>query len=326
MGWLNSCNDCKEVMKKATKFKVKIVGTGSYLPERVITNQQLHNLYETHPHWPENYLGIKQRHWVIDEKTSDLAAKAGEKAIQDSNIEKSKVDLLIVATSTPDKLAPSTASITANKLGLSCPCFDVNAVCSGFLYALNIASSFIETNTYTNILLIASETYSTITDTSSRDSVYFGDGAAAVVITKAQTGWIYTKLYSDPKGIDGFVTNIGEYFKMDGKAVFEAGINNLPKAIKEVVEDVEVGIDKVKYLIPHQPGIKMLQNIAEQVNLPFEKVITVMDRYANVAAASIPIALTDSLIKNKIENNDLILMASIGSGWTWGTGVIKWEK
>jgi 3-oxoacyl-[acyl-carrier-protein] synthase-3 len=184
----------------------------------------------------------------------------------------------------------------------------------------------ISSGEYKTILLIASETYSKITDTNNRDCVYFGDGAGAVVLSESSNGWISTQVYSDGNGKDGFVTPIGSTFIMDGKAVFQAGITNLPIAINKILKDANLSIEDIDCLIPHQPGIKMLEAIANKIELPFNKVITVMDKYANIAAASIPIAMDTHLKLDKIKNGDLLMLASVGSGWTWGTGLIKWEK
>jgi 3-oxoacyl-[acyl-carrier-protein] synthase-3 len=308
------------------KHSVSIKGIGSYAPSRVLTNKDMSELYGTNEQWPEIYLGIKERHWVVDELTSDIGYKAALKALEDANISAKDVDLLILATSSPDKIAPSTACIIAEKLQINCPCFDINAVCTGFLYALNIASSLISSGAYKNILLIAAETYSRITDTNNRDCVYFGDGSGAIVLSSSNNGWIGSKIYSDPTGKDGFMTPINSTFIMNGKAVFEAGSTNLPIAIKEVWSSLNVNIHDVKYLVPHQPSIKMLQSIANSVGIPFEKVVTIMDKYANIAAASIPMALDTIVKQGKVNNGDILTLASVGSGWTWGAGVIKWDK
>jgi 3-oxoacyl-[acyl-carrier-protein] synthase-3 len=233
---------------------------------------------------------------------------------------------MIIATSSPDTIAPSTACIVAEKLDIDCPCFDINSVCTGFLYGLNISAPLIVAGAYRNILLIASETYSKITDKSDRECVYFGDGAGAVVLSRAEHGWISTEVYSDGKGKDAFVTPIGGKWKMKGKEVFEAGTLNLPLAINSILKENRLPISIVDYLVPHQPGIKMLEVVADKVGLPFEKVVTVMDKYANIAAASIPIAL-DNLVKSgKLEDGDIILLASVASGWTCGAGLIKWDN
>ena len=302
------------------------MGVGSYVPDNVLTNIDLSKLYGTNETWPATHLGIKERRWVINETVSDLGYKAAIKAIENSNIDKKDIDLVIVGTSSQDKLAPSQACIIAEQLELSCPCFDINSVCTSFLYGLNVATSLIDSGAYKNILLIASETYSKITDVTNRDCVYFGDGAGAVVLTKSRSGWVSTQVYSDPTGKNGFVTPIGSTFIMDGKSVFQAGITNLPIAVNKILEDSNETIDNVSCLIPHQPGIKMLEVIADKINLPFSKVVTVMHKYANIAAASIPIALDDHIKAGKIQDGDLIMLASVGSGWTWGVGLINWQK
>jgi 3-oxoacyl-[acyl-carrier-protein] synthase-3 len=308
------------------KYKVSIKGIGSYVPSTIITNKLLSEKFGVNETWPETHLGIKERRWVTEELTSDLGYKAAIRAVEDANIDLKDIDLLILATSSPDKIAPSTACIIGEKLNISCPCFDINAVCTGFLYALNLSTSLIESGEYNNILLVASETYSRITDKNHRDCVYFGDGAGAVVLSKSKTGWLSTKIHSDPTGKDGFVTPINSTFIMNGKEVFRAGSTKLPIAINEVLDKLKVNIHDIKHIIPHQPGIKMLQSIAETLQYPFDKVITVMDKYANTAAASIPIALDDAVKSGKIHNGDLLILCSVGSGWTWGAGVIKWEK
>jgi 3-oxoacyl-[acyl-carrier-protein] synthase-3 len=309
------------------KFSVSIKGVGSYVPDNIVTNKDLADKYGTSETWPESYLGIKERRWVDKELSSDLGYKASLVALEKASINKDEIDLLILATSTPDKIAPSTACIIADKLDIKCPAFDINAVCTGFLYGLNIAIPLIESGAYKNILLVASETYSRITDKKNRDLVYFGDGAGAVVISKSnKEGWMTTKVYSDGKGKDGFVTPIGSTFIMDGKAVFETGTTQLPIAINKLLEETKFTVDNIKCVVPHQPGIKVLEKIVEKVNIPFDKVVTVMDKYANIAAASIPIALDHAIKENRINDGDIIMLASIGSGWTWGVGLIKWEN
>lgn len=308
------------------KYSVTIRGIGSYVPEMVVSNRHLHERYGVNESWPHTYLGISERRWVADELSSDLGFKAAIEALSDAKLNVEDIDLIIVATSTPDKISPSTACIISEKLGSSCPCFDINSVCTGFLYGLNVSAPLIESGVYKNILLIATETYSKITDVNSRDCVYFGDGAGAVVLTPSEFGWISTEVYSDGRGKNGFFTPIGSTFVMDGKAVFEAGTSKLPLAIEKIIRDTNSSIEEIKCMVPHQPGIKMLKTISEKVGFPFEKVVTVMDKYANIAAASIPIALDDAMKLGKIEKGDKVLLASVGSGWTWGAGMIQFEK
>lgn len=308
------------------KFGVKIRGIGSYVPETIVSNRYLHEKYGANESWPETYLGISERRWATEELSSDLGFKAAREALEDSKLSIDDIDLIIVATSTPDKISPSTACIISDKLGSSCPCFDINSVCTGFLYGLNISAPLIESRAYKNILLIATETYSKITDVNSRDCVYFGDGAGAVVLSPSEFGWISTEVYSDGRGKNGFFTPIGSTFVMDGKAVFEAGTSKLPLAIDKIIKDTNSSIEEIKCMVPHQPGIKMLKTISEKVGFSFEKVVTVMHKYANIAAASIPIALHDAIKSGRIGKGDKVLLASVGSGWTWGSGIIQFEK
>jgi len=303
---------------------ISIVGIASYAPNNPVSNNQLAEYTGANPEWAENYLGIKNRYWVTDEKTSDLASAAAIDAISNANLTTSDIDLLIVATSSPDRISPSTACIIADNIGLSCPSFDINAVCSGFVYGLNIASSLISSGAYTNILLIGAESYSKLTDINHLDNVYFGDGAGAVVLSKSENGWVSSTLYSDASGKYAFTVPIGDTFKMDGKAVFKTGVAQLPIAINKILKQHDLDISDIKYLVPHQPGIKMLHTIADTIGLDRNKIITVMDKYANTAAASIPIALHHMCSNYDIQPGDYILLATIGSGWTWGVSIIKW--
>jgi len=306
------------------KANITITGIASIAPNNPISNNQLAHHSGGDPVWAETYLGIKNRYWVKDELTSDIGAEAGVRAISNANLTKGEIDLLIVATSSPDRISPSTACIIADNIGLSCPSFDINAVCSGFVYGLNIASSLITSGAYKNILLIASETYSKLTDIYHPDNVYFGDGSGAVVLSKSVSGWISSNIYADGIGKDAFTVPIGGKFKMDGKAVFKTGVAQLPIAINEILKQHNLTIDDIKYLVPHQPGIKMLHTIADTIGLSRDKVITIMDKYANTAAASIPIALHYMCNNYDIQSGDYILLATIGSGWTWGVSIIKW--
>jgi 3-oxoacyl-[acyl-carrier-protein] synthase-3 len=310
-------------------MSIKIVGLGSYLPEKILTNSHIDDTgIGTNDEWTYKNLGILERR--ISEETelsSDLAVNSSLNAIKDAGLNVEDIDFIIMATSTPDRISPSTACLLQEKIGaFNAACVDINAVCPGFLYGLQIAKGLLSIGQYKNILLVAAETYSRITDTNNRDCVYFGDGSGAVVLSSSNNAWIASKIYSDPTGKDGFMTPINSTFIMNGKAVFEAGLKNLPLAIKEVWSNLNINVNDIKYLVPHQPSIKMLQSIAKSVDIPFEKVVTIMDRYANIAAASIPMALDTIVKQGKVNNGDILTLASVGSGWTWGAGVIKWDK
>jgi 3-oxoacyl-[acyl-carrier-protein] synthase-3 len=300
-------------------------------------------MVSTSPDWIEKNLGIKERRIAkSDECTSDLASKAAQKAIDNSGLSKDDIDLIIVATATPDRYSPSTAAIVQDKISASnAVAFDVSAVCSGFLYGMSVATAFISSGVYDNVLVIGSDTFSKITDWTRRDAVFFGDGAGAAVLTntKEDKGFLATRLYTDGSGKFHFNVPAGgseipatretveqglHYFQMNGKAVFETATKALPKAINQVLEDTGLKVDDIDLMIPHQPSIKILQKTAEIIGLPFDKVMTNMDKYANTSAGTIPILLDEMNKAGKIKKGDIILFAAVGSGWTFGASIIKW--
>lgn len=323
---------------------VKIIGTGSYVPEKVYTNKYLESIVETNDEWIQNRLGIKERRIAADDQaTSDLAWRAGDRAIKDAGLSKDDIDLIIVATATPDRLAPSTAAIVQHKLqAYNSVAFDIAAVCSGFLYGMSVASQFIASGVYDNVLVIGADTFSKITDWTRRDCVFFGDGAGAAVLSSANIneGFIAYRLYTDGKGHECFTIPGGgsecppsnemiedklQYFQMDGKAVFTTGTKVLPEAIFQVLDDTGLKIEDIDLLIPHQPSIGILKETARVINLPFEKVMTNMDKYANTSGATIPLILDEVNKAGKIKNGSNILFAAVGSGWTYGAAIIKWS-
>ncbi|MFO7658077.1 MAG: beta-ketoacyl-ACP synthase III [Bacteroidales bacterium] len=323
--------------------QAKIIGTGSYLPEKIVTNKHLETLVETNDTWIYENLGIRERRIAAgNQASSDLGAKAGSKAIENAGLKSDDIDLIIVATSTPDRLAPSTACIVQDKIkAYNAVCFDIAAVCSGFLYGMSVACQYVASGVYDNVLVIGADTFSRITDWERRDCVFFGDGAGAALISHADDseGFLAFRLYSDGRGKFNFTVPAGgselpasdetvekklHYFQMNGKAVYETATKLLPKVINEVLADSKTGIDEIKYLIPHQPGIKILKDTAKILGLPFSKVMTNMEHYANTSAGTIPILLDEVNRKGLIGKGDKILFAAIGSGWTYGASVIKW--
>lgn len=325
--------------------KVRIIGTGSYTPEKVYTNKYLTTIVETSDEWIYKNLGIKERRIAEDtQTTSDLAYEASKKAILDAGLTKDEIDLIIVATSTPDRLAPSTAAILQDKLqAYNAVAFDIAAVCSGFLYGMSVASQFIASGVYDNVLVVGADTFSKITDWKRRDCVFFGDGAGAAVLTSEndEHGFIAFRLYTDGRGKDSFTIPAGgselpasedtiakglHYFQMNGKAVFETGTKVLPIAIKQVLEDSNLTIDDVDLMIPHQPSIGILKKTAEVIGLPFAKVMTNMEKYANTSGGTIPIMLDEACKSGRVKDGDNILFAAVGSGWTYGAAIIKWSS
>lgn len=323
---------------------VKIIGTGSYVPEKVYTNKYLESILDTSAEWIENTLGIKERHIAEDNQpTSDLAWRAGLKAIEAAKIEPGDIDLIIVATSTPDRLAPSTACFVQHKLkNYNAVAFDIAAVCSGFLYAMSVGAQFIAAGVYDNVLVIGADTFSKITDWSRRDAVFFGDGAGAAVLSHCNedSGFISFKLYSDGRGIESFTVLGGgsqfptsqetlkqnlHTFRMNGRDVYNTATKVLPESIKSVLKESQLTISDVKFMIPHQPSIGILKKTAEIIGLPFDKVMTNMDKYANTSAGTIPILLDEVVRSGIIQKDDIILFAAVGAGWTYGAAVIKWS-
>ena len=323
---------------------VKIIGTGSYVPEIIYTNEYLETIVPTNAKWIEDNLGIKERRIALPEQaTSDLASEAGLKAIDNAGLSPNDIELIIVATATPDRLAPSTAAIVQDKIkAYKAVAFDLAAVCSGFLFSISAASQFIATGIYNNALVIGADTFSKITDWSSRNCVFFGDGAGAAVLTHTETdsGFLAFRLYTDGRGKWNFTIPGGgsefplsyenvdagyRYFQMNGKAVYETAITVLPKAINQVLKDTGLSINDIDYMIPHQPSIKILKDTAKIIGLPFEKVMTNMDRYANTSGGTIPILLDEVNRAGKLKSGTIVLFAAVGSGWTYGASIMKWS-
>lgn len=321
---------------------VKIIGTGSYVPDKVYTNEYMETIVDTNSKWIYENVGIKERRIAADNQaTSDLAAIAGLQAIEDAGLKPTDIDLIIVATATPDRKAPSTAAFVQHKIAASnAAAFDIAAVCSGFLFGMSVASQYIASGVYNNVLVIGADTFSRITDWSRRDAVFFGDGAGAAVISHANAieGFLAYRLYTDTsKDMLGFTvpaggsenplcdTNMSEqYFQMNGKAVFQSATRVLPQAINQVLNDTNLSVNDIDIMIPHQPSIRILQKTAEIIGLPFEKVMTNMNKYANTSGGTIPILLDETKRSGKLKKGDIVLFAAVGSGWTYGAALIKW--
>lgn len=324
---------------------VKIIGTGSYVPEKIYTNEYLETIVPTNAQWVYENVGIKERHIAaVDQTTSDLAVMAGQRAIENAGLKNEDIELIIVATATPDRKAPSTAAIVQYKLNAyNAAAFDIAAVCSGFLYAMSVASQYIASGVYNNILVIGADVFSRITDWTRRDCIFFGDGAGAAVLSSGNIteGFLAYRLYTDTSDrMYGFTVpgggteipiikdNVDEghqYFQMDGKSVFETAIKALPKAINQVLEDTGLNIDDIDIMIPHQPSIRILKKTAELLGLSFDKVMHNMEKYANTSGATIPILLDEVNKAGKLKKGDIVLFAAIGSGWTYGASIIKWS-
>jgi 3-oxoacyl-[acyl-carrier-protein] synthase-3 len=310
--------------------RVRIRSTGSYTPARVVTNQELVDRgIDTTPEWIANTLGISERRIAAaDEHTSDLAAQAGVNAIRNAGIGRNDIDMVIVATSTPDRKCPSTACITQAKMGITnrCPAFDVAAVCSGFVYGLMIAGQFVQCGTYERILVIGADAFSKITDWGHRNCVFFGDGAGAVVVEKTSNNFFAGLLYADGMGMDHFtVYPDDETFTMNGRAVYETATEVLPCAMTSLLRLHNRSFDDVKMIIPHQPSLRVLKTTAERLEIPFSKVQCNLRRHANTAGATVPLLLDQVNQQQLLEPGDQVLFAAVGAGWTWGAILYQWQ-
>jgi len=322
------------------KKNAYIKSTGSYVPPKILKNDFFETIGSS-DEWIYKNLGIKERRIAVGEVTSDLAYKAGLEALKEANLKPEDIDLIIVATSTPDRQAPSTACFVQEKMGAyQAVAFDISAVCSGGLYGIAIGCQFIETGMYQNVLIIGADTFSTITDWERKDSVFFGDGAGAILLsgTTEDKGFFDFKLHADGRGKYHFNIPAGgsempaseetlkqklHYFQMNGKEVFNTATKVLPETITEILEANKLSADDVDWVIPHQPSIRILQETARKVNIPFEKVMTNMDKYANTSGGTIPIVLDETYKSGKIQPGNILLFAAVGSGWTWGTALYK---
>jgi 3-oxoacyl-[acyl-carrier-protein] synthase III len=320
---------------------VYIKGTGSYAPANIVKNDFFEKVGSS-DEWIFERLGIRERRISTGETTSDLGYKAGLLAIENAGLTVNDIDLLIVATATPDRQAPSCACFIQEKLGaFNTVAFDVAAVCSGALFTISVGVQYIKSGMYNNVLVIGADTFSNITDWSRRDSVFFGDGAGAMVLshTEEDKGFLDFVLHSDGRGKEHFTIPGGgsenpanqetidkrqHYFQMNGQEVFNTAIDVVPKSINEILAKNNFSIDQIDYMLPHQPSIKILQEIARRVNMPFEKVKTNMDRYANTSGGTIPILLDELHRSDTFKPNDMLLFAAVGAGWTWGTALYRW--
>lgn len=305
-------------------MKVKIIGTGMYVPPKILTNFEIEKFADTSNEWIVKNTGIKERRICeLHENSSDLGGQAVLDAITSSGLNKEDIDLLIVATTTSDKLSPSTACIIKDKFELiNAVAFDISAVCSGFLFGMSVGEQYISSGMYKNVLVVGVDTFSKITDWTRRDCVFFGDGAGAVVMTQSdEMGFHGFTLYSDSIDRIGFNCENNENFVMNTRSVYDTAVRVLPIAINGVLDKVGMSINDIDYLIPHQPSVRILMEVAKRINLPIEKVMMNMDKYANTVAGTIPILLHETW--NTYKKGDILLFAAIGSGWTYGASIYE---
>lgn len=312
----------------------KIAGTGSYLPKKVLTNADLMHMVDTTDEWIFSRTGIRERHIVADDEfTSDLALHAARNAIEAAGIAADTIDLIIVATTTPDKIFPSTACILQRKLGVAgCPAFDVQAVCSGFVYALSIADNFIKAGSAKCALVIGAESFSRITDWTDRGNcILWGDGAGAVILqASAEPGVISTHLHADgsyenmlhvPRNND---PNGRDTVVMEGNGVFKVAVNTLDAIVDETLAANGMQKSDIDWLVPHQANIRILQATAKKLSMSMDRVVVTVDIHGNTSAASIPLALDVAVRDGRIKRGEIILMEAFGGGFTWGSALIKY--
>jgi 3-oxoacyl-[acyl-carrier-protein] synthase-3 len=315
----------------------RIMGTGSYLPARILTNLDLEKIVETSDQWIVERTGIRQRHMAADgEVTSDLALHASHAAIHAAGIDSQEIDLVIVATTTPDLIFPSTACILQSKLGLEngAPAFDVQAVCSGFIYGLSIADQFVRSGQSKCALVVGAETLSRITDYTDRSNcILWGDGAGAVIIKASeQPGIISTHIHADgsykdllkvsggvSSGIDGKAV-----MQMEGNSVFKVAVNTLDAIVDETLAANNMQKSDINWLVPHQANIRIIQATAKKLGMSMDNVVVTVDRHGNTSAASVPLALDTAVRDGRIKPGEIVLMEAFGGGFTWGSVLLKW--
>jgi 3-oxoacyl-[acyl-carrier-protein] synthase-3 len=316
----------------------RIIGTGSYLPEKVLSNEELSKSVDTNDAWIRERTGIKQRHIVAEgQYTSDLALNASLQALDAASLKAQDLDLIVLATSTPDVVFPSTASILQEKLKVrGCAAFDVQAVCAGFAYALSVADQFIKAGSSHNVLVVGAETFSRILDWTDRTTcVLFGDGAGAVVLTSSDTPGIHsTHIHADGRFQDllhvptGVSKQYNEMFKaqtavqMDGQKVFKWAVKEMSALAIKTLEENGLTADEVDWMVPHQANIRIIEAVASKAGIPMERVVVTVQDHGNTSAASVPLALDTAVRDGRIKPGDTILLEAFGGGFTWGSALI----
>ncbi|MCM8711771.1 ketoacyl-ACP synthase III [Clostridium sp. SYSU_GA19001] len=321
--------------------EVKIAGIGSYVPEKIMTNDDLAKIVDTSDEWISSRTGIKERRISEGENTSDLAAKAALKALEKANLSPEDLDLIIVATSSPDALTPSTAVFVQRNIGaFNAACFDISAACSGFIYALNIGVQFIKSNQSKNALVIGSEVLSKITDWKDRNTcVLFGDGAGAAVLLPSEEKGV-SSIFCGADGRKAEFLNINCVpvknpfvtpekiedirLTMDGREVFRFASNIVLEAVNKVLKDANLTLDDIKYIVPHQANYRIIEFAARKLGVPEEKFFLNLQKYGNTSAASIPIALDEMIEKEIIKKGDKIILVAFGAGFTWSACLVEW--
>ena len=325
----------------AQRVYSRIAGTGSYLPEKVLTNDDLAKFVDTSDEWIAARTGIRQRHIAADgETTGDLAYHASVRALEAAGVEPSELDLIVLGTTTPDLVFPSTACLLQDRLGANgCGAFDVNAACSGFLYALSVADKFIRTGDAKTVLVVGSETLTRMVDWEDRTTcVLFGDGAGAVVLkADTETGILSTHLHADggkkellwnPVGVSvGFKENeknAGVVIRMAGSEVFKHAVKALDAVVDEALSANGLDRHDLDWLIPHQANLRIIEATRKRLEMPEEQVIVTVDRHGNTSSGSVPLALDEAVRSGRVQRGQLVLLEAFGGGFTWGSALLRY--
>ncbi len=341
---MNTKTDPLTEGSSVSKRSVTIIGTGSYVPERILTNADLEKMVDTTDEWIVSRSGIRERHIArADEVTSDMAAEASRRALAQAGVAAEEVDLIIVATITPDMVFPSTACFVQDLIGArKATCFDLEAACSGFLYAMHVATQFIKTGAAKTALVIGAEKLSTVTDWQDRATcVLFGDGAGAVVLRACEgsQGFLATVTGSDgsladllkipgggsrhPASLETIEKRM-HYMQMVGKEVFKNAVRNMGEAARNALEQSGLTMDDVALVVPHQANMRIVEAIRERLGVGPEKFYVNLDRMGNMSAASIPVALDEAVRGGKVKRGDVVVLVAFGGGFTWGATVVRW--
>lgn len=315
----------------------RIVGTGSYLPERTVTNNDLASVVDTSDEWIASRTGIRERHYAAENQdASDLALIAAQRAMKAASVRASQIDLIIVATSTPDMIFPATACILQDKLGVKqCVAFDVQAVCAGFVYGLATAEKFIRTGAAKCALVVGAEVFSRIMNWQDRGTcVLFGDGAGAVIMTASTVpGLLSTHLHADgshrnalcaPGTVENGKVRGSPFLKMDGGAVYKFAVKAFEEVAWEALHANGLGSEEIDWFVCHQANQRIIMHAAKKLSLPDEKVVLTVDKHGNTSAASIPLALDTAVRDGRIKPGDMVLLAALGGGFAWGAAMLKW--
>lgn len=318
----------------------RIIGTGHYLPEKVLTNKDLEKIVDTSDQWIADRTGIRQRHIAAEGQTTcDLAEQAARQAMKDAGLQPGDIDLLLVGTTTPDLVFPSTACLLQHRMGMAeCGAFDINAACSGFIYALSVADQYIRNGNARNVLVVGAETLTRMLDWNDRSTcVLFGDGAGAAVLTADETpGILSTHIhanggYSDLLKVDvgvsrGFRAEErgGVTVSMKGNEVFKVAVNTLGRIVDETLAANDLNKEDLDWLIPHQANLRIIKATARKLGMSMDQVVVTIDRHGNTSAASVPMALDEALRSGRIRRGDKLLLEAFGGGFTWGAALIAY--